>query len=366
MKDGRTKVWLLGVAAVALATLGMVALAQEPPEPPEAPEPPDTMEFFVMGGPSWLGVTLSDVSADKVKEFKLAGEWGALIENVSEDSPAAKAGLQKGDVIVSFGGERVRSVTQLTRLVRETPAGRAVAVEIVRAGKTQTVEVTPETRRARWATPDIHISPMPEMAPKAMPNFNIEVFPGSRPRLGISADEISGQLAEYFGVKQGVLVREVAEGSAAAKAGIKAGDVITRINNEAVVDVEDLRRALSQSEKDATVTFVRERREQTVKVELEQPPARRSPRRSAQVLEFDSEGLQRYADELAQQAERYAAEMEAQVRAYIDSGARVQIEKQLKDVEKQVKEKMKSDEFQKQMKDLKRKMKEIESRLQTI
>jgi serine protease Do len=118
----------------------------------------------MMGGPSWLGVTLSDVDAEKMRELKLSGEYGVVIENVSEESPAARAGLQKGDIIVSFGGERVRSVTQITRLVRETPAGRKVAVEIVRAGQARTVEVTPETRRARWATPDIHISPMPEMA----------------------------------------------------------------------------------------------------------------------------------------------------------------------------------------------------------
>ncbi len=342
MKDGRKNVWLLLVAAVALATAGMVALAQEPPEPPEPPETPETpdaMEWVMMGGPSWLGVTLSDVSADKVRELKLAGEWGALIENVSEESPAAKAGLQKGDVILSFGGERVRSVTQMTRLVRETPAGRKVALEIVRAGQTRTVEVTPETRRARWATPDIHISPMPEMAPhaSAMPNFNIEVFPGRRARLGISADELSGQLAEYFGVKQGVLVREVTEGSAAAKAGLKAGDVITRINDEAVLDVEDLRRALSQTEKEATVTFVRDRREQSVKVELEQQPARRTPKRSAGVLELDTEAWQRYAEEIARQVEKQAVDIEAQVR-------------------QQVEAKVQSKVFKQQMKDLKRKM----------
>lgn len=350
MKDARKNVWLLGVAAVALATVGMVALAQEPPEPPEppeTPEPPDAMEWVMLGGPSWLGVTLSDVDAEKMRELKLSGEYGVVIENVSEASPAAKAGLQKGDVIVGFSGERVRSVTQITRLVRETPAGRKVAVEIVRGGQTRTVEVTPETRRARWATPGIHISPMPEMAPHAMPNFNLEVFPGRRARLGVSADEISGQLAEYFGVKQGVLVREVTEGSAAAKAGIKAGDVITRINSEAVLDVEDLRRALSQAEKEATVTFVRDRKEQTVKVELEQQPARRSPRRSAGVIELDTETMQRYAEEIARQVEKQAGDIEAQVKQQIEL-------------------KVQSKEFKQQMKDLKRKMKEIETRLQVI
>lgn len=350
MKEGRrTWGWLL-LGTMVLAVSGLVALAQEPPEPPEAPEPPDTMDFFIMGGPSWLGVTLSDVTAEQVRELKLPGEYGAVIENVAEDSPAAKAGLQKNDVIVGFGGERVRSVTQLTRLVRETPAGRKVSVEIVRGGKTQTVEVTPETRRARWATPDIHITPMPEIGPRveAVPNFNFHVEPFlSRPRLGISAEEVGGQLAEYFGVKAGVLVKEVTEGSAAARAGLKAGDVITRINNQAVVDVEDLRRALRESDKEATVTFVRDRREQTVKVELDQPATRRGPRRSARVAGIDADELQRYADELARQADRYAAEMEAQVRAYVE-------------------EKMKSGELQKQMKDLKRKMKEVKSRLQTI
>jgi membrane-associated protease RseP (regulator of RpoE activity) len=144
-----------------------------------------------------------------------------------------------------------------------------------------------------------------------------------------------------------VLVREVTEGSAAAKAGIKAGDVITRINSEAVVDVEDLRRALGQVEKEATITFVRDRKEQTVKVELEQQPARRSPRRSAGVIELDTETLQRYAEEMARQVEKQAGDIEAQVKQQIEL-------------------KVQSKEFKQQMKDMKRKMKEIETRLQVI
>ena len=100
--------------------------APEPPEPPEAPDSPlenVLIQAATLDGNAWLGVQLKDVTAEKARELKLPGEYGALVAGVDEDSAAAKAGLQKGDVIVEFAGERVRSAAQLRRLIRETPAG---------------------------------------------------------------------------------------------------------------------------------------------------------------------------------------------------------------------------------------------------
>jgi membrane-associated protease RseP (regulator of RpoE activity) len=162
-------------------------------------------------------------------------------------------------------------------------------------------------------------------------------------------DEVSGQLAEYFGVKQGqgVLVKEVIEGSAAAKAGVKAGDVIIRINDDTVNDVGDLRQALNRAEsKEVTVTVVRDRREQTLKVTLDEPQRRR-PRRTA--------GL----DELLwiEQSEAQERALEAQLEALEQQAAESQehqeqmrlLEDQMREMEEQLEQRLQSEQFEKQM-----------------
>ncbi|MGH9862908.1 MAG: PDZ domain-containing protein [Candidatus Acidiferrales bacterium] len=273
--------WLLVVGSLLL--VGAVAVVLASPAGGGASEkaprarPRGMAWAMAFDGHSRLGVSIGDVTAEKAKELKLPGEYGALIEEVEEDSPAAKGGLEANDVILSFDGERVRSAEHLGRLVRETPPGRAMSVQVSRGGQTRTVTVTPEKRSRRIEMPEINI-PKIEVGP--LPDFNFELFQRG-PQLGISADELTPQLAEYFGVKQGngVLVREVMTASAAEKAGLKAGDVIIRIDDEGISDVGDLRRALRRSRegRQATLTIVRNRSEQTVKVELEEPerPARR-------------------------------------------------------------------------------------------
>ncbi len=238
----------------------------------------ERMVFFGRGDDgSWLGVGLSDVTAEKATELKLPGEYGAVVQSVREDSPAAKAGLEKGDVILSFAGEKVRSVAELSRLVRETPPGRTVSIEASRNGRTRTLTAKlaapPE---AKWMS---HFEmPHVEIPEVHIPNFEFNGMFIGGPRLGISADELTPQLADYFGVKQGkgVLVREVQDGTSAQKAGLKAGDVIVKVGEKEIGSVSDLRRALrpeSDEKQKVTLTLVRDRKEQTVSVELE--PAQR-------------------------------------------------------------------------------------------
>ena len=252
--------------------------APEPPEPPEAPEsamPMPGVQFFAADGAAWLGVTLKDVTAEKARELKLPGEYGAIVESVDGDSAAAKAGLQKGDAIVQFAGERVRSVEQLRRLIRETPAGRTVGMQIIRDGqaRTFTVKLQSRTNHFFFQVPEIHIAP-PNTHLFDYGGLNF-LFDGRRPSLGISGDELTTQLASYFGVKQGkgVLVREVVVGSAAEKAGLKAGDVIVAVDGKSVATVTELRQALesnpSKEEHKVNLTIVRDRHEQTVPIELE-------------------------------------------------------------------------------------------------
>ncbi len=255
--------------------------SQEAPEPPESPDAPEAAmgglesQLLALGGVAWLGVTLKDVTADEVRDLKLPGEYGALVESVDADSAAAKAGLQKGDVIVEFAGERVRSEAQLRRLIRETPAGRTVSMQVIRDGQARalTAKLQSRTNQFNIQIPEIQIPPInPQLFDYRSFNFP---FGAGRPSLGISGDELTTQLAGYFGVKQGkgVLVREVVVGSAAEKAGLKAGDVIVAVDGKTVATVTELRQALeskpSKEERKVNLTVVRDRHEQTVPVELE-------------------------------------------------------------------------------------------------
>jgi serine protease Do len=285
---------------------------------------------------TWLGVTVADVTAEKAKELKLPGEYGAIVQDVHEGSPAAKAGLEKGDVILQFAGEKVRSVAELHRLVDETPAGRKVSVEISRNGHPQTLST--EIGKApvqRWAS---HFEmPNVEIPEVHIPNFDYNWMLMGGPRLGISADELTPQLANYFGVKEGkgVLVQEVEEGTPAEKAGLKAGDVIVKVNDKQIASVNDLRKALrgdSNEKHPVTLTIVRERKEQALSIQLEPPHDLMGPKRIAELrdLQIPPEEMSRLkadvqkqtaeilksSTELRAQSEELKQEVQREMRVY--------------------------------------------------
>jgi hypothetical protein len=254
--------------------------SQEAPEPPEPPEAPDVQlgdlqsQFFLSGGGT-LGVALKDITPDQVRDLKLPGEYGAFVSDVVPDSPAAKAGVEKGDVIVGFAGERVHGVEQLRRLVRETPPGRTVSLEVIRNGQTRTLSAQLQPRRNQFhiQTPEIHV---PRFPPYTF-DFRgfTDPFGGGRPVLGISGEDLTPQLATFFGVAQGkgVLIREVTAGSPAAKAGLKAGDVVVAVEGKNVATVGELRQALEiksgTTKRKFSLSLVRDHHPLTVAVELE-------------------------------------------------------------------------------------------------
>jgi len=251
--------------------------------------------FRMAGGGSHLGVNLSDLGGDDRTRLKLPDERGALVKDVQPDTPAAKAGLKADDVIVRFDGETVRSAAQLSRLVRETPAGRPVTIEVSRGGTVQRLTATlDEGRRFNILGDDgdMHVDmpaippvpPMPPMPPiepfikegidRAQRNFFIQ-RPG---RLGVTYQELSGQLARYFKVADGsLLVSDVSADSPAGKAGLKAGDIIVQVNGHPVSHGQDLREQVAKAEPGSQLTLgvQREGKPVDVKVTLaERAPAR--------------------------------------------------------------------------------------------
>jgi len=205
----------------------------------------------------YLGVSLEDVTAENKAQLGMAKEEGALVQEVEKDSPAAQAGLQKGDIITSYAGFPVFSAAQLARYVAETPVGRKVEITVLRAGKKQTLESKIAQRDRK--SDELMVLPRKAEAPNlrfygedgGVFNFGplarrFQVETGLRPRLGVSVLELSEQLAEKYGVKgkEGVLVSSVNAGSPADKAGLKAGDVILEANGSSISNADSLTRAL--------------------------------------------------------------------------------------------------------------------------
>lgn len=228
----------------------------------------------------WLGIGIDEVTADKAKELKLSAERGVLVTEVEADSPAAKAGLKANDVITEYNGQRVEGTTQFRRLVRETPAGRPAQITVWRDGRAQSLTAQLGDMNEHIRTRVRAITPKDFNFRFDMPQINVFGMSSSRPMLGIGAEDLSGQLGSYFGAPdgEGILVREVNTGSPAEKAGMKAGDVIMKIDGERVRTPADLREKLrdKREKKTVAVGLIRKGSEMSLNVEIEQPkPAER-------------------------------------------------------------------------------------------
>jgi S1-C subfamily serine protease len=278
------------------------------------------------GGPR-LGVQIRDIEKDELAKLKLTSMNGVAVVEVTKDSAAEKAGVKANDVIVQFDGENVRSTQQLTRLVRETAARRTVKMAVMRDGKRIEVDVTPtaspapvdvfinrdeirrdverdmqalrdqlrEYRYERRAPAPAPLPPgsaeryrlwaLPPGTEEDLRRFS-EQFPRSldrllspgRARLGIGVQDLTPDLAAYFGVSAGVLVSNVDADRPAAKAGLRAGDVITAIDGKAVKSPGELVDQLAGKQGDVTISVTRDKKALTLKATLDEPGTR--PRRT--------------------------------------------------------------------------------------
>ena len=272
------------LAAIILTT--GIALAQDvaPPTPPQAPEDFGNAFSFFVDGNGFLGVYGEDITNDNIAKYHLSQARGVGITQIVPDSPAQKAGLRKDDVILRIDGENVTSVRKLNRLVSEIAPDHSVRITISRNGSEQEISATMGKRKNPIVAGDLFKGEPrvwkwegPLVTPDKMPNFpnfrdnngDFSIVLGNSRRIGVSTMELSKQLADYFGIAdgRGVLVTSVSDDGPAAKSGVKAGDVITAVDGEAVDSPGDIARIINRKkEGDVTLTIVRNKSQQTIRV----------------------------------------------------------------------------------------------------
>jgi len=239
---------------------------------PAAPGGPQGFEVRagVMPGGSYLGVNLAEIDSTRARELKLKETTGVEITRVEEGSPAEKAGLKPNDVVLEYNGQRVEGMEQFGRLVRETPGGREVKLVISRNGDPQTMMATVAARKVRAFGGNIKDF-MPDMPDIRMPDMPQMFSVWRSPVLGVEAEALGSQLAAFFGVKEGVLVRSVLKDSAAEKAGIKAGDVITKVDGAAVTTPNELSSAVhsASAKKAFALELMRDHRALSINVAVD-------------------------------------------------------------------------------------------------
>jgi serine protease Do len=273
-----SKILISGICVVGFAA--QVMLATPPGETPRAHTAGN--RIVVTRGSSYLGVAVVELTADRAKELHLKDERGVEVTCVDADSPAAKAGLKPGDVVIEYNGERVEGGEQFIRLVRETPPGRAAKLNVWRNNGNQTLTATIGQRQPNLLafsldSPEPLSMPVPPEMPlmpavPTMPDMPRTLMSWRSPMLGIESEALNPQLAEFFGVKEGVLVRSVTANSTAQKAGFKAGDVIIKVDGQPVVTPKEVSTILqsARAKKTFPIIVVRHQKEVVLNVTLEE------------------------------------------------------------------------------------------------
>jgi serine protease Do len=319
-----------------------------------------------VGGSSYLGVDTRDITPDRLGALKLKEEQGVEVTMVDQDAPAGKAGLKEHDVILTVNGAAVESVEQLRRVIRETPPGRVVTLGLSRDGQAMTLKVQLAERKNSYAYgysygpkgKDFHfempaIPPIPPMPP--MPDMGDIDIPvsivvvHSSARSGLMVENLTPQLGDFFGTKngQGVLVRSVEKGSRADKAGFRAGDVVVKINGEAIHDSSDFSHALrSRKDNTANIGVIRDKKEVNITITLPERKQSDLERESLMTPEMEaetSEELSQLESQMAQlqpqmeeavnrEMKRVKPEMERRARDM--ARQKIDLSRQMRDMER--------------------------------
>lgn len=188
----------------------------------------------------WLGVVIQNLTPELAKALGLDETEGALVSDVAKDGPAEKAGIKQGDVITSFNGEKIKSYDVLPRVVASRKPGDSAEVVVLRNGKRKTFDITLGNLKTGEK----------QMAKKEGEEESEE--------LGINVRDITPELARALKLKseEGVVVVEVDQGGAAAKAGLRRGDIIEKMNHNETKNVDDFKEELDKSKDDEPILLV--------------------------------------------------------------------------------------------------------------
>ncbi|MFT3743105.1 MAG: PDZ domain-containing protein [Pyrinomonadaceae bacterium] len=299
------------LSSVMIVTSAFTFVIGQTPEPKkEKTLAPQTFAFAFDGDGGYLGVQTTEVTKENFAKYGLREVRGVAVEKVMENSPAATAGIKEGDVILRLNGEEIASTRKLTRLISEIDVDHQVRVTVLRGGSEQEITATlgkrpgaffGEGKNFSFSSPEAfgklnldelkampqfkEMQPMAPMSPMPMlknfPDgemFKSFTFPGgegqsfswtsgSGRQIGVGVTDLTKQLAQHFGVEDGLMINEVRENSPAAKAGLKAGDIIVEVNSKAATSQLDLIREVnSKKEGDVQLTIVRDGKRQTISV----------------------------------------------------------------------------------------------------
>ncbi len=295
------------LSSVMIVTAAFTVVIGQTPEPKKLGDlAPQAFAYSFNGDGGYLGVQTAEITKENFAKFGLREVRGVAVEKVVENSPAAAAGIRDGDVIVRFNGDEITSTRKLTRLIGEVEPDHQVKVTVLRGGSEQEITATLGKRPGvkfgegnfNFSGPGVFerfdlekLRDLPQMKDfpmlkdlpqlKDLPNaegFRSFTFPGgegnvftwtsgSGRQIGVGVTDLTTQLAKHFGVEDGLLIEEVRENSPAARAGIKAGDIIVEANSKAVKGQIDLVREVnSKKDGDVQLTIVRDGKRQTISV----------------------------------------------------------------------------------------------------
>jgi membrane-associated protease RseP (regulator of RpoE activity) len=273
---------LLGIASS--VTMAPPVAAAQASQIAQLLEEPAPLLLLHTSSQGYLGVDLADIDNEKAQALKLKEARGAVITLIDHDAPAGQIGLKINDVVLQLNGQTIESAEQLRRLLREIPAGRKVSIVISRDGNLQTLAVELADRRVMeqdvWNK--IGSSGDPLAQPQEMGilagggngslpggGFHMPIF-GSSLNVGALVEPLTSQMAEYLGVTNGLMVKQVARKSAAATAGLKAFDVILKVGSDSITTSADWERSLHANQgKPVQVVILRDRKQQTVTLQVD-------------------------------------------------------------------------------------------------
>jgi serine protease Do len=274
----RARQWIQAAGVALTLAIGETGWTFEPqffaPGPPPPPPGPERV-VIARGSGSFLGIGVQEIDSERAKALNLHEERGVEVTRVEDDSPAAKGGIRVGDVVLEYNGDRVEGVEEFMRMVRETPPGREVKLAITRNGAAQQLSMKTGSRKT-WMTTRYGEAGALELPHMEFPEINVPDVPRAfmswrSSIVGIEAESLDSQLAEYFGVKEGVLVRSVVRGSSAEKAGLRAGDVIVKVDDTRVSSPREISANIrsSRAKKAVPVQVIRDKREVTLQLPMD-------------------------------------------------------------------------------------------------